>query len=269
MAQNYQDAMAICRSYGAPDLFVTFTCNPKWDEIADALRFEPGQTPADRPDIVSRVFKMKLDQLYGEVRNGTTFGPTRAALYTVEFQKRGLPHAHMLVWLDRRRSQAEEVPRESSAQFIDSIVSAELPDVLLDPLAYVLVDEFMVHGPCGRMNVKCPCMKDGVCSKRFPKSFCEETTVDQSGYPVYRRREDGRVVVKDGHILNNKWVVPHNVVLLKRYQAHMNVEWCNKTNLVKYLFKYITKGQMLRCVRWGLLPLSTRLKREWMRWQSI
>ena len=107
------------------------------------------------------------------------------ALYTVEFQKRGLPHAHILVWLDCRQQQNGEVPREASAQFIDGIVSAELPDVLEDPLAYALVDEFMVHGPCGRMDPRCPCMKDGVCSKRFPKSFCEETHVDQSGYTVY------------------------------------------------------------------------------------
>ncbi|KAM0925379.1 hypothetical protein ACQ4PT_004242 [Festuca glaucescens] len=70
MAQNYQDAMSICRCYGPLDLFVTFTCNPKWDEIADALRFEVGQIVADRPDIVSRVFKMKLDELYGEVKKG-------------------------------------------------------------------------------------------------------------------------------------------------------------------------------------------------------
>lgn len=133
LAQNYQDAMAICRCYGPPDLFVTFTCNPKWDEIADALRFETGQTAADRPDIVSRVFKMKLDALYGEVRKGTAFGPTRGALYTVEFQKRGLPHAHMLIWLDRHRGRMEqrsdELPRDASAEFIDNIVSAELPDV--------------------------------------------------------------------------------------------------------------------------------------------
>ncbi|KAM0910887.1 hypothetical protein ACQ4PT_013858 [Festuca glaucescens] len=244
MAQNYQDAMAICRCYGAPDLFVTFTCNPKWDEIADALRFEPGQIAADRPDIVSRVFKMKLDALYAEVKNGTAFGPTRGALYTVEFQKRGLPHAHILIWLDHRRGRPDqrpdELPRDASPEFINDIVSAELPDPVVDPLAYVLVDEFMVHGPCGRMNMKCPCMRDGVCSKRFPKAFSEETSVDQSGYPVYRRRPDGRFVVKDGHSLDNRWA--HNVTLLKRYQAHINVEWCNKTNLVKYLFKYITKG---------------------------
>jgi hypothetical protein len=39
---HYQDEMAICRVYGPPDLFVTFTCNTKWRDIADALRFEPG-----------------------------------------------------------------------------------------------------------------------------------------------------------------------------------------------------------------------------------
>ena len=78
MAQNYQDAMAICREYGAPDLFVTFTCNPKWDEIAEALRQEPGQKPHDRSDITTRVFKIKLDELYSDIRTGDAFGPVRA-----------------------------------------------------------------------------------------------------------------------------------------------------------------------------------------------
>jgi hypothetical protein len=52
LVMNYQDAMAICRVFGPPDLFVTFTCNSKWREIADALRFEPGQQPSDRSDLI-------------------------------------------------------------------------------------------------------------------------------------------------------------------------------------------------------------------------
>ncbi|AQK39248.1 putative replication protein [Zea mays] len=75
---NYQDAMAICRVYGPPDLFVTFTCNPKWKEIVDALRFEPGQQPCDRSDIVVRVFHMKVDEFIADIRENKIFGAIRA-----------------------------------------------------------------------------------------------------------------------------------------------------------------------------------------------
>ena len=74
MVQNYQDAMAICRFYGPPDLFITFTCNTKWQEIADALAFIPGQKPSARPDIVSRVFKLKVEELISVLKKGAYFG---------------------------------------------------------------------------------------------------------------------------------------------------------------------------------------------------
>lgn len=59
MIQNYHGGTAICREYGPPDFFVTFTCNPKWPEIAEGI-LEPGQKPTDRSDIIVRVFNMKL-----------------------------------------------------------------------------------------------------------------------------------------------------------------------------------------------------------------
>ena len=34
MFELYQDSMSIVRKYGKPDLFITFTCNPKWEEIS-------------------------------------------------------------------------------------------------------------------------------------------------------------------------------------------------------------------------------------------
>lgn len=79
--QHYQDAMAICRVHGGPDLFITFTCNSKWPEIAEALRFEPGQCPADRPDVVNRVYKMKQDQLIADIKKGKVFGPVVAGIF--------------------------------------------------------------------------------------------------------------------------------------------------------------------------------------------
>lgn len=178
---------------------------------------------------------MKLNEFVSCIKDGTAFGPIKAYLYVVEFQKRGLPHTHVLVWI-------KENTIDATAAQIDSYVSVEIPDPLLDPLGYALVEEFMIHGPCGAEHPACPCMKDSSCSKRFPKSFNDETFVDGLGFPVYRRRNMGRYLLKNGTHMDNRWVVPYNLALLKRFQGHLNVEWCNKTNLLKYLFKYLTKG---------------------------
>ena len=154
----------------------------------------------------------------------------------MEFQKRGLPHVHILVWLEGNTKD----PRPS---FIDSIISAEIPDKSVDPLGYSIVDEFMVHGPCGELNKKCACMKNNRCSKFFPKGYEASTVVGEDGFVQYRRGpEAAKFVERYGIRLDNGWVVPYNLVVLKRFRAHINVEWCNKTHLIKYLFKYITKG---------------------------
>ena len=69
--QKYQDCIGICRKYGCPDLFVTFTSNVAWPEIAEAL--PPGLHPSDRPEIVDRVFKMKLNILMDDIKKKNFF----------------------------------------------------------------------------------------------------------------------------------------------------------------------------------------------------
>ena len=58
MHERTQDAMTYVRNYGSPDLFITFTCNPKWPEIKAALIL--GQRVEDRTDLEARVFHEKL-----------------------------------------------------------------------------------------------------------------------------------------------------------------------------------------------------------------
>jgi hypothetical protein len=158
-----------------------------------------------------------------------------AVLHTVEFQKRGLPHAHIIFWVSTDTTQP-------TAEFINSFITAEIPDPANDPLGYALLAEHMVHGPCGSYNHNSPCMKRNHCSKHYPKLFQTETVVDTNGFAVYRRVSNARFVIKSNTKLDNRWIVPYNMTLLKKYQAHINVEWCNKSIFIKYLFKYVTKG---------------------------
>ena len=234
MQKVCQDAMAIVRTHGKPDLFITFTCNPKWPEITAAL--QPQQTAADRPDLCARVFKLKLDVLLNDLTVKNVLGRVIGSVYVVEFQKRGLPHAHILLILapeDRPRTTAD----------IDAIVSAEIPDPVLHPAAYATVTTSMVHGPCS-VQARSQCIEKEKCTKKYPRRFSEETQMAEDGYPVYRRSDNGRTFTRpsDGAVIDNRWIVPHNLWLCTKYNAHINVEVCSSILAVKYLFKYVYKG---------------------------
>ncbi|KAF0733284.1 hypothetical protein AaE_009197 [Aphanomyces astaci] len=225
MARSYQNSMAMVRKFGKPTFFITFTCNPQWQEIVDGLAFFQHWSGLGKPtpghyrgDLICRVFKMKLKQLKKGIMDGKFFGPVQYCFYVVEFQKRGLPHAHILVRLTKQIETPEEM---------DGFVSAELPDPATQPRWHKVVLNNNLH----KCNDRC--MVDGKCSKHFPKAFCSSTKTDKDGYPEYRRRPvDPR----------NAFVVPHCPILSLLFDCHINVEVCSTIASVKYLYKYVYKG---------------------------
>ncbi|GFR57562.1 helitron helicase-like protein [Elysia marginata] len=90
--------MAIVRYLGKPNTFITFTCNPKWPEIISALNSQ--EQACDRPDLSCRIFKQKFDALVDDILKSKILGSVKAHTATLEFQKRGLSHAHILLIMD-------------------------------------------------------------------------------------------------------------------------------------------------------------------------
>lgn len=80
------------------------------------------------------------------------------------------------------------------------------------------------------------------CTKNFPKPFCPATFIDKKGFVHYRRRDSGITTKKQNVELDHTYVVPHSRTLCMRFYAHINVKYCEWTMLIKYLFKYISKG---------------------------
>lgn len=149
MEEHFYDAMTIVGDVGKPDLFVTFTINPNDPDILKCLK--PGQTANDRPDIVARVFHLKRKNMVeyitkGYKTHGPIFGRVIGYCWVVEFQKRGLPHMHMLITLD-----PEDKLRNKEE--VDKFISAEIPDKENDPELFELVTKFMMHGPCDEKSL--------------------------------------------------------------------------------------------------------------------
>ena len=111
--------MTLVTKYGKPDIFFTIISNPRWPEIQDNLL--PHQSAIDRPDIVSCVLNLNLKELLCDLLQRNALGHIIVYMYTIEFQNRGLPHAHMVLFL-------ADANKPGTPEDIDDLVYAEIPD---------------------------------------------------------------------------------------------------------------------------------------------
>lgn len=224
-SEQIADSLAIAARHGPPTFFITMTCNRTWPEIVSQLR--AGQQYHDLPVVVCRVFKRKLALLEHTLRS--MFPNAGALLYmvhSIEFQKRGLPHAHILLKYATDCTHPHD---------INSVISAEMPSDASDA---ALVQQYMMHRhPPDNQPPSEYCQRvsaDGTrkCRFGYPKALQPETTFDAGGRVHYRRCNAG-----------DEMVVPHCLPLLRKFKCHMNFESANSSQLFQYLFKYIHKGE--------------------------
>jgi len=98
-------------------------------------------------------------------------------VYVVEFQKRGLPHAHIPLTV-----ATEDNP--AFLEYVDRLISAEILDQTIDPLTYEAITKIMIHGPCVSHLI------DGKCSKYYLKRFCDQTKFVEYNFAIYRQQRN-------------------------------------------------------------------------------
>jgi len=103
-------------------------CNPDWTEFREAASIKLDdnsiieQSPQDRPDLITRIAKLKFDDIINDINKEQIFGKLAAYLYTIDFQKRGLPHMHLLLTVSPQDGIHSPVE-------IDDFISAEIPRI--------------------------------------------------------------------------------------------------------------------------------------------
>nr|GEV68000.1 reverse transcriptase domain-containing protein [Tanacetum cinerariifolium] len=204
MYAHYLDALAICRKLGNTQFFITFTCNVNWPEIKRFMFEYPHLTAFNKPDVVCWVFKQKIQSLVAFLKEEHIF----ENCFIQSSSKNRDYHTATLCfgWIQQARIRISED--------VDHFISAEVPDPRIYPAGYNIVSELMMHGPCGVVSLNAPCIKGDKCSKKFPKKSYQKTFFYENDHVHYQRRDT----------------------------THINVEYYGWSILIKYMFKYISKG---------------------------
>jgi len=238
--RKFRHAMQMFSQIGRPTFMITATVNPKWEELKKLMCH--GQTLPNRPDVVERVLFAKIAHMRQLVEKKGVFGDVSAYLDSLEYQKRGNPHAHTLICVE---------DADNTAAYVESYVCAEIPPL---PLATdsadvadqkrrlrQLVLQFQVHhhsaDHCLDVN--------GRCKRGFPKPFTKRTVVSDDRPTVYRRRsaaDGGETALVKGQLITNADIVSYNPAYLLTWEGHHNVEYCYGTLACKYAVKYHLKG---------------------------
>ena len=238
----FHDALHLSRERGPSHLFVTMTCNPNWPEVLALLGDEAFDLKhASHQAILARVFVYKRKHLMARLKEKDFLFPGHCGVdwivYSTEWQKGDLPHAHIAVRLMIDTHLQPMNTQLAQINLMDRVVSARFPSA--DAPHYHQVVAFMQHPSVCKSCLREKPKGSGVkaCRFYFPKPVCNESRMDSRGFPVYCRGE------------NDIRVVPHIPKLLEEFNCHINAEWTFNSRHIAYVYGYMCKGVDVAGVR--------------------
>ncbi|KAE8291439.1 ATP-dependent DNA helicase PIF1 [Larimichthys crocea] len=187
--KTLKDLNAMVRQLGKPTFFLTFSAaEMRWPEVIEAVKAQQGEHVdfsqldwnakcdilRSNPVTVMRLFEKRVDALMTNLilSPAQPIGEVEDYFYRVEFQARGSPHIHLLVWI-KDAPEFDDLQDDSVViKFIDQYITCQMPDPNADPELHKIVSEVQVHS----RNHSKSCKKGNVmCRFGFPKLPMDKT----------------------------------------------------------------------------------------------
>ena len=256
-------AYSVVAKYGRGyDLFITVVGSKHCNELLQSVTGFTHNSLRDRwslfyqHDLHARAFASKLRRLENELLEGLLTGEVADLLRSIEYQRLGIPHAHILLMLGRALTVED----------IDRVCTVEIPDISTEEgsrLWETMKREGLIH-LCDPNVCKGRADQSGVgCTKRCLNEPAERTYITVCGRVVHKcipRENGGRCCSvkyvgsnKDmqgkEYVVDSRRVMPYNPFLVKRYQMHICVKVMSFNIKPDYSIKYPLKGHGLAHVQ--------------------
>jgi hypothetical protein len=163
------------------------------------------------------IFEIKLSALMNFIQNNQILGKVSAFVWRIEYQKRGLPHAHILFWTDFDTQDIDafdaRYPNHSPFSSDQGMVSDFRQ----------LIDAYQIYHHSKRRR-----LPNGKCRFGYPQEIAGHTRIPGHNYHFARDAEEGNIV-------------PHNSSLLESFRAHHCLEVIYSEQYIGYILKYCAK----------------------------
>ena len=190
-----QDTMAMLRTFGTPTFFLTLSAAEHcWPEFIQAIGLRIGEkfTESDveemsweqkskllrtNPVVVVQMFQHRLDSFFREYifSDAEPVGKVYEHCIKIEFQARGSPHAHVLLWV-KGAPRIDQEPDVAVEQFCEKYIQCELPKE----------SDADLHGLVTKLQMHChssSCRKhpNAPCRFHFPRPAVWKSVVARKG----------------------------------------------------------------------------------------
>ena len=186
------EVVAMVKQLGIPTWFMTLSCaDLRWPELFQIISRANGANMTDEevdalsydercrllninPVIVAKHFQYRVETFFTEVllSRANPIGKIVYYALCIEFQVRGSPHLHALIWTSDCPKLSHNT-KQQYIKYIDQHVQAYLPDKDKDLELYELVKKYQTHSH----SKTCRKYKNISCRFEFGQFFTDKTIV--------------------------------------------------------------------------------------------